>query len=372
MIITSKNYYKIFKNNFVQNGSRKNIHKMAAGFSLALTCINAVKEFNGINKTELPNFISQIESLSPVIDACEDGYKPILFSYIKAKCTDKASIALQNHDNISNWPTMKSVLVRTFAESETIIQLMDELKSLQLNGTIEGYYNKIKKIVHKINTTRILQNDNTYSVDEINRAALKTFKGHLPEPTKTLILARNPSDVDIAYSIVLEANHQKFTQNGASLANRNISYTQNNNHYRRYYPSNHNEPHNNNTHNHINNPHRSNSNPNNNNQRNYNYNSNLSSNSRRSLQNPNNKDLTFNNNNQNNRNFFPSNNYNRNNNYNNNNNRTFSQNTRRTFSNNNNYNNNNNISHSLNQVEPMEIGQQGTNFLAEASNSFHT
>lgn len=91
----------------------------------------------------------------------------------------------------------------TFAESETITQLMDELKSISLKGTIEGYYTKIKKIVHKINTTRILKNDNTYTVNDIDRAALKIFKEHLSEPTNTLILARNPTDIAQAYLIVV-------------------------------------------------------------------------------------------------------------------------------------------------------------------------
>lgn len=83
---------------------------MAARFSLALNCINAIKEFSGLNTTGLPTFISQIEFLSPIIEACEAGYRLILFNYIKAKCTDKAAIALQNHDNIHNRATLKKGL----------------------------------------------------------------------------------------------------------------------------------------------------------------------------------------------------------------------------------------------------------------------
>ncbi|CAD7002137.1 unnamed protein product [Ceratitis capitata] len=91
---------------------------------------------------------------------------------------------------------------------------MDELKTTRLDSTIENYHFRINKIRNKLHNRILAHNDLSFSAEEVNRIALQAFKEHLPEPTKTMIIARNPDNLDKAYKIILEARHQTFTALG--------------------------------------------------------------------------------------------------------------------------------------------------------------
>lgn len=358
---------------------------MADTFKLALDCISVIADFDGNDRSQLPEFIKQIEALDPIINSCENGFKQILFSFIKNKCTGKARLAIQNSDNIGSWIILRELLKKNFGEKQSVVELMDQLKQLQLNGSIENFYHKIKKIIHRINISRLSHDDCTYTIPEINRAALKTFKNHLPEPTRTLIIARNPQELDAAFDIVIEARHQHFTQFGPPPLNNG---TKNENRYQninqQYQQSTRNKNYHNNVdrngynHNYNHNNYSYNNNSNNNyknnknseqirssntRQTNNNYNRNINqNNSNNFYNNPSNNNFNRNNYNQmNNQNFYRNNNnqYNRQHN-------TLSQNTRRS-----NTIHSNESRQNLDSIEPMEIGQQGANFLAQASSNSH-
>ncbi|XP_055910501.1 UDP-glycosyltransferase UGT5-like [Eupeodes corollae] len=62
-----------------------------------------------------------------------------------------------------------------------------------------------------INNVNLLQNNNDqHIIASNNRIALEAFKHSLPEPTKTIILSRNPKSLRDAYKIIFEINHQDY------------------------------------------------------------------------------------------------------------------------------------------------------------------
>ena len=198
-------------------------------FNVLLTFIKNIEPFDGRDVSQLPDFIAQVENLMPTIDNLEEGNRKIIFAYVRNKCIGKTRDALHREGVIDDWNLLKETLKLNFGEIETCNELMDKLKTITLDGTIENYYNQIQKLVSRINNRMLTHNEDFYSHEEIKRIALKTFKNHLPEPTKTLIFARDPNTLDDAYKIIIEARHQFYTQR----VNENNSKVRNNNHSNR-------------------------------------------------------------------------------------------------------------------------------------------
>ncbi|XP_036334779.1 uncharacterized protein LOC118745432 [Rhagoletis pomonella] len=120
--------------------------------NLVLTCIKNIESFDGTDQNQLPDFIYQIENILP---------------------------SFQKFD-----------------------------------GTIENYYLKINELANKMHNRNLTHGDTTYTTQEVNRISLKTFRDHLPEPTRTMIFARDPKSLEDAFKILLGARHQNYTQFG--------------------------------------------------------------------------------------------------------------------------------------------------------------
>ncbi|XP_050324421.1 probable serine/threonine-protein kinase clkA [Bactrocera neohumeralis] len=152
-------------------------------FNLILSCIKNIESFDGNDQNQLPDFISQVENIIPSISEFDNTNRCILFGY-------------------------------NFGEKFSSNDLMDNLKTCRLQGTTENYYFQINKLANRIHNRNLTHGDNTYTTSEINRISLKTFRDHLPEPTRTMIFARNPTTLEDAFQIILDARHQGYTQFG--------------------------------------------------------------------------------------------------------------------------------------------------------------
>lgn len=302
-------------------------------FNLVLGCIREIPAFDGSDPNQLPDFLAQAEALLPSILPFEENNRRILFGYIKNKCTGVTREALHRHGTITNWQELKEVLLNNFGEKETSIELMDKLKTWRMDSTIEKYHYGINKLRNKLHNRRLTHGEEGFSTEEINRISLQVFRDHLPEPTKTMIFARNPGTLEAAFKIILEARHQNYTAFGFNKKNGNSNSS-----FRTNFSDDvgDNRPRNNNKNRNHNN---------NNNNRNRNHNNN-------GKNNRNNNDNGGNNNYDNNRNSRQQNYQN-------------SGNSRRQSNQSRNSNNSN-----RNNEEPMDIGNSNVNFRRDGQDNF--
>ncbi|XP_049315751.1 probable cyclin-dependent serine/threonine-protein kinase DDB_G0292550 [Bactrocera dorsalis] len=183
-------------------------------FNLVLTCIKNIESFDGNDTNQLPDYIDQVENILPSILEFDSTNQNILFGYIKNKCVGKTREAIHRHSNVNSWHILKEILTKNFGEKYSSNDLMDELKTCRLHGTIENYYFKINKLANRIHNRNLTHGDTTYMTEEVNRISLKTFRDHLPEPTRTMIFARDPETLEDAFKIILGAKHQNYAQFG--------------------------------------------------------------------------------------------------------------------------------------------------------------
>lgn len=183
-------------------------------FNLVLNLIKEIPFFDGTDKNQLPDFIMQVEAIIPSMSPFEVNNRSILFGYLKNKCTGMTREVLHRHGNITGWEELKRVLLDNFGEKETSVELMDKLKTWSMNSTIEKYHFDINNIRNKLHNRCLTHGEEGFSTQEINRISLEVFKNHLPEPTKTMIFARNPETLEAAYRIILEARHQNYNYLG--------------------------------------------------------------------------------------------------------------------------------------------------------------
>lgn len=184
-------------------------------FNLMLSCIREIPTFDGREQSQLPDFLAQVEALLPSIATFEENNRNILFGYIKNKCIGKTREAIHRYGVVGTWEVLKEILVTNFGEKETTRELMDKLKTWRLDSTIEKYHYSINNIRNRLHNRRLTNSEEGFSADEINRISLEVFKDNLPEPTKTIIFARNPQTLEAAFKIILEARQQNYTALGS-------------------------------------------------------------------------------------------------------------------------------------------------------------
>lgn len=192
-----------------------------AAFNLTINCIKTIQDFDGSDKNQLPDFISQVENILPTLSIFDGNSKKILFDFLKNKCIGLTRPVIHRYGNIESWVNLKQILLKHFGEKENSDELMDLLKLCRVETTIERYYDKINEITSRLHNRILTHTDETYTTDEVNRIALRVFRDNLPEPTKTMIFARNPSTLDDAYKIIEEARHQNYTIYGPITKMRN-------------------------------------------------------------------------------------------------------------------------------------------------------
>ncbi|XP_043063536.1 hybrid signal transduction histidine kinase M-like [Drosophila ficusphila] len=188
--------------------------EVTASFTLYLNCIKNIQDFDGSDKNQLPDFINQINELMPCFQVFDEQSRKVLFNYIKNKCCGLVRPVLHRYGNVTSWERLKEILIKHFGEKESSDELMDALKLCRIESTIEQYYDKINEIANRLHNRILTHSDGTYTTQEVNRISLRVFRDNLPEPTKTMIFARNPPSLDDAYKIIEDARHQSYTLYG--------------------------------------------------------------------------------------------------------------------------------------------------------------
>lgn len=206
-------------------------------YNQVLSRLKLVENFDG-DPGKLPQFLQKIEALMPAINSFDDYYKAQLVAHIKNKCTDRArdavftrqlsapagsSVGIGNGKKVGNgsallkaesWHKLKEQLLHSFAERESSYALIHKIRSAVLDSNIELYYQKMSKLKQRLLNRKLTHNDTLYSLEDIERITLQVFRDHLPEPTHSMILRRNPKSMEEAYRYIVEVQQQFYTQSG--------------------------------------------------------------------------------------------------------------------------------------------------------------
>ncbi|XP_030561017.1 uncharacterized protein LOC115762801 [Drosophila novamexicana] len=204
-------------------------------YNQVLNRLKLVENFDGTDPGKLPQFLHKIDALMPAINTFDDYYKAQLIGHIKNKCTDRARDAVftrqlsapagtgNGHGQVGNggallkaesWHKLKDQLLHSFAERESSYALIHKIRSAVLDSNIELYYQKMSKLKQRLLNRKLTHNDTLYSLEDIERITLQVFRDHLPEPTHSMILRRNPKSMEEAYRYIVEVQQQFYTQSG--------------------------------------------------------------------------------------------------------------------------------------------------------------
>ncbi|XP_034110945.1 uncharacterized protein LOC132792194 [Drosophila nasuta] len=200
-------------------------------YNQVLSRLKLVENFDG-DPGKLPQFLHKIEALMPAINTFDDYYKAQLVGHIKNKCTDRAREAVFTRQlsapagnghvagngtallKAESWHKLKEQLLHNFAERESSYALIHKIRSAVLDSNIELYYQKMAKLKQRLLNRKLTHNDTLYALEDIERITLQVFRDHLPEPTHSMILRRNPKSMEEAYRYIVEVQQQFYTQSG--------------------------------------------------------------------------------------------------------------------------------------------------------------
>ncbi|EDV95773.1 GH15891 [Drosophila grimshawi] len=201
-------------------------------YNQVLSRLKLVENFDGSDPSKLAQFLHKIEALMPAINSFDDYYKAQLIGHIKNKCTDRARDAVFTRQlsapaasgNSGNgngallkaetWHKLREQLLHNFAERESSYSLIHKIRSAVLDSNIELYYQKMAKLKQRLLNRKLTHNDTLYALEDIERITLQVFRDHLPEPTHSMILRRNPKSMEEAYRYIVEVQQQFYTQGG--------------------------------------------------------------------------------------------------------------------------------------------------------------
>ncbi|XP_016977486.1 uncharacterized protein LOC108043330 [Drosophila rhopaloa] len=201
-------------------------------YNQVLSRLKLVENFDGTDPGKLPQFLQKIEALMPAINSFDDYYKAQLIGHIKNKCTERAreavftrqmSAPVGNGNGSANghllkaesWLKLKDQLLYNYAERESSYSLIHKIRSAVVDSNIELYYQKMAKLKHRLINRKLTHNDTLYGLEDIERITLQVFRDHLPEPTHSMILRRNPKSMEEAYRYIVEVQQQFYTQSGS-------------------------------------------------------------------------------------------------------------------------------------------------------------
>ncbi|KPU78227.1 uncharacterized protein Dana_GF24276, isoform B [Drosophila ananassae] len=201
-------------------------------YNQVLSRLKLVENFDGSDPGKLPQFLQKIEALMPAINSFDEYYRAQLIGHIKNKCTDRAreavftrqmSAPVGNGNGAANghllkaesWLKLKDQLLYNYAEKESSYSLIHKIRSAVVDSNIELYYQKMAKLKHRLINRKLTHNDTLYSLEDIERITLQVFRDHLPEPTHSMILRRNPKSMEEAYRYIVEVQQQFYTQSGS-------------------------------------------------------------------------------------------------------------------------------------------------------------
>lgn len=194
--------------------------------------------FDG-NFKELYTFLDLVDRISPLLDTYDDTAKAIFLDIIKSKLCGSAKEISNINNHLKTWASLKTVLVNNFGDRLSLEQLYDQMRSLRFKSNAKNFYDEIVFLLSRLNmkARTVYQNQTGYeSIIAANkRTALEVFKNKLIEPMRSIIICRNPNNIEDAIKILFDTSYAYYNPNPNTNINKNSNKNGNQNRNKNTY-----------------------------------------------------------------------------------------------------------------------------------------
>lgn len=177
------------------------------------------------NFTDLYMFIDLIDRIGSVLETYDNMSQTIFLDIIKSKLLGTARDVSDINNHLTRWTELKEVLVNNFGDRLSVEQLYDKLRSIKFKTNAKNFYDEIITCLRRLNmkTRTVYQNEARYNelIIANKRTALDIFKNKLLEPMRSIIICRNPNNVENAMKIIFDSNYAYFNPIPNTNANPN-------------------------------------------------------------------------------------------------------------------------------------------------------
>lgn len=196
--------------------------------------------YNG-SFSELYTFIDLVDRITQILETYDDLSKGIFLDIIKSKLSGPAKDISEINNHLTRWTELKETLINNFGDRLTDEQLYDKLRSVKFKTNAKNFYDEIITYLRRLNmkTRSLHQNEAGYNalIAANKRVALDVFKNKLIEPMRSIIICRNPNNIENAMKILYDTNYAFYNPNpipnknetNSTHDNRNKSVNQNTN-----------------------------------------------------------------------------------------------------------------------------------------------
>lgn len=177
------------------------------------------------NFADLYTFIDLIDRIGTILETYDNMSQSIFLDIIKSKLLGTAKDVSDINNHLTMWSELKEVLVNNFGDRLSVDQLYDKMRSIKFKTNAKNFYDEIITCLRRLNmkTRTIYQNEARFNEMIIanKRTALDIFKNKLLEPMKSIIVCRNPNNVETAMKILFDSNYAYFNPNPNTNVNAN-------------------------------------------------------------------------------------------------------------------------------------------------------
>lgn len=175
-----------------------------------LKYLDRLTEFNGSSK-ELENFINLIDKIHPLLSKYDALSQSIFSDIIKSKLRGRAREVIEINSHLTTWVDIKKILTSNFGEYSSPEKLFDMLRGVVFKNNSIEFYSEIKNILRRLNVKTKLVAENGVDTNKLLQdnkiSALQIFKNKIPEPMRSILHCRNPTDLEAAMDILYEAGY---------------------------------------------------------------------------------------------------------------------------------------------------------------------
>lgn len=170
--------------------------------------LQGIPVFGG-DQNEVLSFIDAVEAILPFVRGYDQSSNRLVIQTIKNKFTGKAKMVLEGYPYAASWEEIRGILSVHFQEDKTSERLMDEMRSLQFRGNIDGFYHELLRFKRRImvqNSKDPVRNHYELAMGlAVDRLALEVFLDRMPPMIGIILEARNPSTVEEAMRVLKQS-----------------------------------------------------------------------------------------------------------------------------------------------------------------------
>lgn len=198
--------------------------------------IKNLPEFFGSSK-DVHSFVKTVNPIAALLAQTPAATQPFWLLAIRNKIKGEASDRLRLHGEPETWDEIKNCLLLHFSDHRDLRTLYNQLNNLRQFGTVQKFYEEILELVTALNVKINSGEDDAATKQALIQRnlneGLQTFMSGVRQPLKTILLSRNPNNLNDAFGIAMlmqENSIRGFQSTGNNYRNRqqtNFHYSYN-------------------------------------------------------------------------------------------------------------------------------------------------